>query len=71
MRFFLGLILFGGGLGLAVYYKKVAEAFGFRIGWAERYLGSSYYAYFLFGVIGVILGFLIWVGVIDLGWFGL
>ena len=55
---------------MAIYYKKVTETIGLKIGWAERYLGSTYHAYFLFGVIGVILGFLIWTGFIDLGWFG-
>ena len=71
MRFFIGLIIFLLGLGLAVYYKKITEIVGLQIAWAERYLGSTYYAYFLFGMVGIIIGLLIMFNVIDLGFLGI
>lgn len=71
MKWILFLIFTGGGLALSIYYKKVTELVGYRIAWAEKYLGNTYYAYFLFGIIGIILGLLILFNVIQLGWFGL
>ncbi len=68
------LIIFVGlGLTWSIYYKKITEAIGLKIGWAEKYLGSggTYTAHFIFGIIAIILGFLIGFGVIDLGWFGI
>jgi len=71
MRWFLFLILTGGGLLLSIYYRKVTEVIGYRMAWAEKYLGTTYYAYFLFGILSMILGFLILFNVIKLGWFSL
>jgi len=72
MRWLLFFILVGIGLPWTIYYKKLAELIGFKIAWAERYLGSggTYTAYFIFGIVLMVLGFLIGFGVINLGWFG-
>ena len=71
MKFFIGLVLFVLGTLLAINYKKVTEVVGLQIAWAERYLGSTYYAYFLFGVVGILLGLLIMLNFIDLGFLGI
>ena len=68
MRWFLFFLFTGGGLLLSIYYKKVTEIIGFRISWAEKYLGSTYYAYFLFGLVGIVLGFLIVFNIVNFGW---
>jgi hypothetical protein len=71
MRWLFFIIFSGGGLLLCIYYRKITELIGYRMAWAEKYLGSTYYAYFLFGLIGIILGLLIVTNIIDLGWFGI
>jgi hypothetical protein len=73
MRLVLFFIFVGVGLVWTIYYKKITEGIGFKIGWAEKYLGSggTYTAHFIFGMIAIILGLLIGFGVIDLGWFGI
>ena len=73
MRWLLFFILVGIGLPWTIYYKKLTELIGLKIAWAERYLGSggTYTAYFIFGIVLMVLGFLIGFGVINLGWFGI
>jgi hypothetical protein len=71
MRILIGLIILVVGLLLCIYYKKITQVISLRIEWAEKYLGSTYYAYFLFGMIGIILGFLITINVISLGFLGI
>ena len=71
MRILIGLIIMSIVLLLCVYYKKITQVVALRIEWAEKYLGSTYYAYFLFGMIGIILGFLITLNVISLGFLGI
>ncbi len=68
MRFLFFFIGVFGGILLIIYHKKVAEIIGFRIGWAERYLGSggTYTAYIIFGIIAILLGYLIGFGWISL-----
>jgi hypothetical protein len=60
------------GLTLTIYYKKITEMIGMKIGWAEKYLGpgGTYYAYFIFGILSFVLGLLVLTGVIDLAWLG-
>jgi len=55
-----------------IYHRKLANLIGFKIGWAEKYLGGggTYLAYILFGILAILLGLLIGFGTIDLGWFG-
>jgi hypothetical protein len=69
MRFFLFVIGVFGGILLIIYHKTLAQAIGFRIGWAERYLGpgGTYTAYILFGLLAIVLGYLLGFGIIDLG----
>ena len=71
MRYVIAIILLLAGTATCIKYKRLTEIIGYRIAWAERYLGSTYTAYFLFGLIAVILGFLILTGVIDLGIWGI
>ncbi|MFA5010013.1 MAG: hypothetical protein WC553_02135 [Patescibacteria group bacterium] len=73
MRWWLFFIFVGIGLPWTIYYKKLAELVGYKIAWAEKYLGGggTYTAYFIFGIVFIILGFLIGFGIIDLGWFGM
>ncbi len=71
MKFAIGLLIFLAGLALDIYYKKVTDIVGYKIEWAEKYLGSTYYAYFLFGLIGIILGILMMFNFLDLGFLGL
>ena len=71
MKIFIGLLIFLASLAFTIYYKKINEAINLPIGWAERYLGSTAYAYFIFGMIGIILGLSIVFNVLDLGWLGL
>ncbi|MDD5606068.1 MAG: hypothetical protein PHR51_01980 [Patescibacteria group bacterium] len=58
-----------GGVLIIIYHKKLAEAIGFKIGWAEKYLGpgGTYTAYIIFGLAAIILGLLLSFGVISLG----
>ena len=71
MKFVIGLIFFLVGLALSVYYKKTNEIINLPIGWAERYLGSTAYAYFIFGIAGILIGLMIMFNIIDLGFFGI
>jgi len=68
MRFLLFFVGVFGGILLIIYHKKVTEMIGFKIGWAERYLGSggTYTAYIIFGIIAILLGYLIGFGWISL-----
>jgi len=73
MRWFLFFAFSALGFVLTVYYKKLVEVVGMKIGWAEKYLGAggTYYAYFIFGIVAFALGLLFLTGVIDLetiGW---
>jgi len=72
MRWFLSILLFVVGLALTIYYRKITEMIGMKIGWAEKFLGSggTYYAYFLFGIVAFVLALLLATGVVDLAWFG-
>ena len=72
MRFVIFIIGVFGGILLIIYHRKVADLIGFKIGWAEKYLGGggTYLAYVLFGMLAILLGLLIGFGTIDLGWFG-
>lgn len=67
MRFLLFFVGVFGGILLIIYHKKVAQVVGFRIGWAEKFLGpgGTYTAYILFGIIAIILGYLIGFGWIS------
>ena len=71
MKFALGLIFFVIGLLLAIYFKKIHIAINLPIGWAERYLGNTAYAYFLFGMVGIVIGILMMFNFIDLGFLGI
>ena len=68
MRFFFFILgLFGGTLYI-VYHRKIVEMINIRISWAEKYLGpgGTYTAHILFGLVAIILGFLIGFGWIML-----
>jgi hypothetical protein len=72
MRWILFILLAIVGLILTIYYRKITEIVGMKIGWAEKYLGpgGTYYAYFIFGIVAFVLGLLILTGVIDMAWLG-
>jgi len=73
MRFFFFILGVFGGTLLVIYHKKLATLIGYKIGWAERYLGAggTYTAYILFGLVAIALGFLIGFDRITLGFFGI
>lgn len=73
MRFFFFFLGVFGGILWVIYHKKIADLIGFKIGWAERYLGAggTYTAYILFGLIAILMGFLIGFDRITLGFFGI
>ena len=57
---------------MIIYHKKLADLIGYKIGWAEKFLGGggTYLAYVLFGVLAILIGLLVGFGNIDLIWFG-
>jgi len=71
MRFLIGIIFILLGLVFAIFFKKITPMIGLQIGWAEKYLGTTYYGYFVIGIVGIIIGLLILTNVINLGWFGI
>ncbi|MFH0905673.1 MAG: hypothetical protein V1826_03070 [bacterium] len=73
MRFLIFSIGVFGGTLFVIYHRRIADLVGFKIGWAERYLGGggTYTAYILFGLLAITLGLLIGFGVINLGWMGI
>ncbi|MFH0912452.1 MAG: hypothetical protein V1807_02230 [Patescibacteria group bacterium] len=68
MKFFFFVVGVFGGILYVIYHRKITEMINIRIGWAEKYLGSggTYTAHLLFGLIAIILGFLLGFGVITL-----
>ncbi len=70
MRFFFFVFGVFGGILYVIYHRKITETINIPIGWAERYLGpaGTYTAHLLFGLIAIVLGFLLGFGVITLGW---
>lgn len=70
MQFLIFLILVVVGALTVIYHRKIRETINFEIAWAEKYLGDggTYTAYVLFGIIAIILGFMILFGIIPLEW---
>ena len=73
MRFIVFFIGVFGGILLIIYHKRVAEVIGFKIGWAERYLGAggTYTAYILFGLLAILIGLVVGFGWFTLGLWGI
>jgi len=70
MKFFFFVVGVFGGILYVIYHRKITEIINIRIGWAEQYLGSggTYTAHLLFGLVAIVLGFLIGFGWIPLPW---
>jgi hypothetical protein len=73
IRFLLTVFLVGTGGAMCIWYKRITESIGLKIWWAEKYMGEvgTYYAYFIFGLIGITLGLLVMTKVIPLEAFGI
>ena len=69
MKFFFFVVGVFGGVLYVIYHKKITEMVNLPIGWAERYFGpgGTYTAHLLFGLLAIVLGFLLGFGIIDLG----
>ncbi|MFH1088311.1 MAG: hypothetical protein V1719_00525 [Patescibacteria group bacterium] len=69
MRFLFFVVGVFGGILYVIYHRKITEMINIPIGWAETYLGpaGTYTAHLLFGLLLIVLGFLLGFGVIDLG----
>jgi len=70
MRFFFFVVGVFGGILYVIYHKKITETINIPIGWAEHYFGpaGTYTAHLLFGLLAIVLGFLLGFGVINIGW---
>ncbi|HAR55063.1 TPA: hypothetical protein DCR79_02135 [Patescibacteria group bacterium] len=69
MKFLFFVVGVFGGILYVIYHRKITEMINIPIGWAEKYLGpaGTYTAHLLFGLLAIILGFLLGFGVIDFG----
>jgi hypothetical protein len=64
MRLFYSLLIFAAGLGLVVYRERI-QLFTGSFAFAEKYLGSTFNFYLLFGIGMMMMSFLYLFGTFD------
>ena len=69
MNFFFFVVGVFGGILYVIYHKKITVAINLPISWAEKVFGpgGTYTAHLLFGLLAIILGFLLGFNIITLG----